>query len=207
MQSIAQLDSDHPRACGENAGGFTGADAINGSPPRMRGKLAEVSDLVFRSRITPAHAGKTFLSSDLHFSQADHPRACGENGRLLLFRLGLCGSPPRMRGKPLLCGASSPHIRITPAHAGKTLLPPTNNRYLTDHPRACGENLSSSTPNALISGSPPRMRGKQNTLTLKRFPCRITPAHAGKTSSANSRTRASSDHPRACGENLYRLFM
>ena len=59
MQSIAQLDSDHPRACGENLRICYFLPALVGSPPRMRGKLAEVSDLVFRSRITPAHAGKT----------------------------------------------------------------------------------------------------------------------------------------------------
>ena len=140
MQSIAQLDSDHPRACGENLRICYFLPALVGSPPRMRGKLAEVSDLVFRSRITPAHAGKTFLSSDLHFSQADHPRACGENPTGSHGGVHIYGSPPRMRGKPSSPNNSCPSSRITPAHAGKTHRFRGQQDKRTDHPRACGEN-------------------------------------------------------------------
>ena len=126
MQSIAQLDSDHPRACGENLRICYFLPALVGSPPRMRGKLAEVSDLVFRSRITPAHAGKTFLSSDLHFSQADHPRACGENSTNDFPERTAPGSPPRMRGKQIMLLWNQNLQRITPAHAGKTHANPAN---------------------------------------------------------------------------------
>ena len=51
--------ADHPRACGENkyAEILTNLDA--GSPPRMRGKLAQSRSRLSMRRITPAHAGKT----------------------------------------------------------------------------------------------------------------------------------------------------
>ena len=52
---------DHPRACGENRVFLVYLDHIQGSPPRMRGKLAYISILFIKSRITPAHAGKTFF--------------------------------------------------------------------------------------------------------------------------------------------------
>ena len=148
----------------------------------MRGKLAEVSDLVFRSRITPAHAGKTFLSSDLHFSQADHPRACGENRVSMSLRRTSIGSPPRMRGKQILIPKMTMDGRITPAHAGKTRAGFHHHLHSPDHPRACGENLICADCQISGCGSPPRMRGKR-----------------GKGVVRNCRNL---DHPRACGENI-----
>ena len=121
IKSFHFLSTDHPRACGENAGGFTGADAINGSPPRMRGKQVfyKESDLV--GRITPAHAGKTFGITKITGLESDHPRACGENASNAINSAVGFGSPPRMRGKPSHLLFSSRSRRITPAHAGKTL--------------------------------------------------------------------------------------
>ena len=52
---------------------------------------------------------------------------------------------------------------------------------MSDHPRACGENVS---------------------LTDEREgEVRITPAHAGKTATTSMALIRTSDHPRACGEN------
>ena len=53
--------SDHPRVCGENlfAGCVNRLDC--GSPPRMRGKPADVWGQILAKRITPAYAGKTNL--------------------------------------------------------------------------------------------------------------------------------------------------
>ena len=45
------------------------------------------------------------------------------------------------------------------------------------------------------------MRGKRNKLTVLRTALGITPAHAGKTFSGQSRKKQGWDHPRACGEN------
>ena len=67
-----------------------------------------------------------------------------------------------MRGKPTLNDGWNEYGRITPAHAGKTLLAIADVNGVEDHPRACGE----------------------NNLCYNRFNIviRITPAHAGKTS-------------------------
>ena len=160
IKSFHFLSTDHPRACGENAGGFTGADAINGSPPRMRGKQVfyKESDLV--GRITPAHAGKTFGITKITGLESDHPRACGENASNAINSAVGFGSPPRMRGKPSHLLFSSRSRRITPAHAGKTGGSVRSCLSISDHPRACGENFFIKRLTFFPGGSPPRMRGK-----------------------------------------------
>ena len=87
----------------------------------MRGKqvVDKVGDL--KERITPAHAGKTFMCTYRGITTTDHPRTCGENRTKSRLSKSYSGSPPHMRGK-LLCEVLSFHShRITPAHAGKTL--------------------------------------------------------------------------------------
>ena len=45
----------------------------------MRGKLVQNNVFISLIRITPAHAGKTFLLRLYKVITKDHPRACGEN--------------------------------------------------------------------------------------------------------------------------------
>ena len=52
------------------------------------------------------------------------------------------GSPPRMRGKLGEALFKLRVARITPAHAGKTSKLYHFFEMITDHPRACGENMS-----------------------------------------------------------------
>ena len=115
---------DHPRVCGEKHQTFDSAAFPTGSPPRMRGKVRNVIELVCANGITPAYAGKSLTLTVLASLSWDHPRVCGEKDltteRIHWFR----GSPPRMRGKG---GATSDiilHPGITPAYAGKSPLPP-----------------------------------------------------------------------------------
>ena len=51
---------DHPRGCGENITAPDELGNVLGSPPRMRGKLAQCAPETCENRITPADAGKTF---------------------------------------------------------------------------------------------------------------------------------------------------
>ena len=135
-----RIRADHPRACGENRTYLTKKQHAGGSPPRMRGKLIPPRKCLYKTRITPAHAGKTCAHDSAHAGVADHPRACGENSTSLVTQRLKAGSPPRMRGKPVGWGFSDLATRITPAHAGKTLQIIFTGLRLTDHPRACGEN-------------------------------------------------------------------
>ena len=85
----------------------------------MRGKAPQFyfSQIVYR--ITPAYAGKSFLSTSRAFCNQDHPRLCGEK-HLKCTRITLSGgSPPPMRGKDVFRGIDENNFRITPAYAGK----------------------------------------------------------------------------------------
>ena len=111
----------------------------------------------------------------------DHPRGCGENGVLLPLYMFYMGSPPRMRGKRLVCCAC---VDVN-----------------GDHPRGCGENRDASYHSPRIRGSPPRMRGKPRCKLSQPAYQRITPADAGKTDAVSVNSCMYRDHPRGCGEN------
>ena len=106
-----------------------------------------------------------------------------------------------MRGKHDRYGHAVAQRRIIPAHAGQTALSSSSLVNATDHPRACGANVSSQSAMARKSGSSPRMRGKQLPIAKMLAHVRIIPAHAGQTVGMVVFPRAQSDHPRACGAN------
>ena len=84
--------------------------------------------------------GKQDAGEPVPHTVLDHPRACGENIAGWEADMQAAGSPPRMRGKH---NTAAPHVyrvRITPAHAGKTLHCVPDVLRDADHPRACGEN-------------------------------------------------------------------
>ena len=64
----------------------------------MRGILQQLLFVNFDSGITPAHAGNTISATIFLRLLGDHPRACGEYQEKLLHKIGVVGSPPRMRG-------------------------------------------------------------------------------------------------------------
>ena len=70
-----------------------------GSPPRMRGKVAAWSSSCKKLGITPAYAGKRPPESDFAGHRWDHPRVCGEKTLCPGPYLKSKGSPPRVRGK------------------------------------------------------------------------------------------------------------
>ena len=126
--ATAKWHRDHPRVCGENRGSERIMHWATGSPPRMRGKQAEVDGMAVEYRITPAYAGKTSCHG-LHASdRRDHPRVCGENHGALRAGLYPEGSPPRMRGKRKEGKAMTKFEGITPAYAGKTASTPIESR-------------------------------------------------------------------------------
>ena len=112
---------DHPRVCGEKASPTRSPKTNTGSPPRMRGKGAQV-DLIFTStRITPAYAGKSTSPPLITVCKRDHPRVCGEKTNTWLLNSDTPGSPPRMRGKGATPRLGLGHVGITPAYAGKSV--------------------------------------------------------------------------------------
>ena len=110
------------------------------------------------------------------------------------------GSPPRVRGKGPEFVAVVLLAGITPAYAGKSAVKSLLCHRVGDHPRVCGEKFRLTSVTTPQRGSPPRMRGKELSVSAHCHICGITPAYAGKSEAVNGPGIAGKDHPRVCGE-------
>ena len=191
---------DHPRVCGEEVACECGNGYPLGSPPRMRGRVPFLFAVTVALGITPAYAGKSVSVIWLVSQPQDHPRVCGEEKEGAPGRVPPLGSPPRMRGKVMRCSICQRGSGITPAYAGKSLTIQKLSTLRRDHPRVCGEKSYSLAVLGAVSGSPPRMRGKENGINLPASNVGITPAYAGKSMYRTTETLCCRDHPRVCGE-------
>ena len=114
------MTRDHPRACGEKRLTAVVLTVSQGSPPRVRGKVASLCGRRKAVGITPARAGKRVHPPCLAPASRDHPRACGEKPGVRSPPGLKRGSPPRVRGKVAQKGAFDVRLGITPARAGKS---------------------------------------------------------------------------------------
>ena len=105
----------------------------------MRGKVQSSTEMLSDLWITPAHAGKSDYMTGACTAVVDHPRTCGEKFIQIFIHITLDGSPPHMRGKAFFRKNIHKHIRITPAHAGKSKIDQRSEPKFWDHPRTCGE--------------------------------------------------------------------
>ena len=112
----------HPRSRGENVNWVRTSHYTLGSSPLTRGKLAGQHPDHLRTRLIPAHAGKTRRRRPVRPSSPAHPRSRGENPRRRVRQA-------RLRG-------------LIPAHAGKTLVGEPLTEDGGAHPRSRGENFS-----------------------------------------------------------------
>ena len=146
----------------------------------MRGKVTSLSPSSVLYRITPACAGKSWSFRDERTRYKDHPRVCGEKRDRAGAGVSDLGSPPRVRGKGQALENVKSWDRITPACAGKRRCRRGKSSQYWDHPRVCGEKGVFIQNETLISGSPPRVRGKDTFFKRKISLSGITPACAGK---------------------------
>ena len=175
---------------------------ISGSSPLTRGKPLGDHHLHARTRLIPAHAGKTTWGSPPARPHQAHPRSRGENGELAATKHTLTGSSPLTRGKPSWDSAGVQRHGLIPAHAGKTLLGLRRCSATWAHPRSRGENNVSAPEMTVMMGSSPLTRGKPWLRSFRSVGGRLIPAHAGKTSTRRTRTSGPAAHPRSRGENL-----
>ena len=124
----------------------------------------------------------------------------GEKLRNISEDFVLRGSPPHGRGKvPRYLWPRIP-VRITPAWAGKRLVPQQLGGAERDHPRMGGEKPLFAAAAARGRGSPPHGRGKDMDTLQTVHDARITPAWAGKRWTVAGTVAARWDHPRMGGE-------
>ena len=112
-----------------------------------------------------------------------------------------------MRGTPLDAADLAYSGGIIPAYAGNTALPASSATASRDHPRVCGEHVTYLPDPMREEGSSPRMRGTlagQDTgLALPG----IIPAYAGNTLASPTMRIMRRDHPRVCGEHMWRSVL
>ena len=107
---------------GENAESEIVVLACIGTSPRARGKQINVGLVVNPVGNIPACAGKTaFLTTGVQWGQ-EHPRVRGENLDDWRQLVGIEGTSPRARGKPLLKAIARKQGRNISACAGKTVM-------------------------------------------------------------------------------------
>ena len=153
---------------------------------RRKNSILSMSEKMFcppqplRFWITPACAGKRCRSPAFRSMPWDHPRVCGEKKSAVEAWTVIWGSPPRVRGKDKPDEKKFTFGRITPACAGKRARPSPCRSQSRDHPRACGEKSIASQGPDLVTGSPPRVRGKGHPHHPDDLGIGITPAYAGK---------------------------
>ena len=129
----------HPRMRGEYTAIPFLVATVCGSPPRVRGIQESVDQKTGYYRFTPACAGNTMRSPVFYSAYPVHPRVCGEYGNAATKMRPLSGSPPRVRGIPILGKLLAHDLRFTPACAGNTFPGRWMPSVFRVHPRVCGE--------------------------------------------------------------------
>ena len=150
----------HPRSRGENPCPLSRRGRPHGSSPLTRGKHVPVWPRNFRSRLIPAHAGKTFSCVLTCCQHRAHPRSRGENDPAACRDALIDGSSPLTRGKRVRRMATRRPGGLIPAHAGKTRSRRDRYAYRAAHPRSRGENCDAVGHVVADGGSSPLTRGK-----------------------------------------------
>ena len=171
---------DHPRGCGEKPMDGETENGHEGSSPRVRGEDDAVVDGADVDGIIPAGAGRSSEELTISKPKWDHPRGCGEKQTEKVTGRRTPGSSPRVRGEAKACHRTTTLSGIIPAGAGRSWLAGLRPGRRGDHPRGCGEKLSSSDNRASSGGSSPRVRGEVGDFFGVLGEVGIIPAGAGR---------------------------
>ena len=201
VTAVSVFEWAHPRSRGENFRLRMRAPVQGGSSPLTRGKRRVRAGFSVVVGLIPAHAGKTRVRPAPRLPVGAHPRSRGENLKASYGSSIRPGSSPLTRGKHALSSPPHHHIRLIPAHAGKTPTRTCSTRTARAHPRSRGENVPSHRSHPAGAGSSPLTRGKPDGLQAAKPVVRLIPAHAGKTWRRRACWCPAPAHPRSRGEN------
>ena len=168
----------------------------------MRGTPSPIRSQKARAGIIPAYAGNTTIALTSTGGRRDHPRICGEHQFRGYVFTGSVGSSPHMRGTRITRCSTISNLGIIPAYAGNTRPAWKAGRPPRDHPRICGEHISSRGNVSTFLGSSPHMRGTRIRAHGYVDTAGIIPAYAGNTAVCNGSSAFNRDHPRICGEHF-----
>ena len=187
--------------CGEHRVGLECVFLEEGSSPHVRGALRLFRFPLDLTGIIPACAGSTIRLAGRSMCSRDHPRMCGEHQRGVRDPRTALGSSPHVRGARLERDENPSGSGIIPACAGSTDRVGAAGSLVGDHPRMCGEHISTVGCHDVKAGSSPHVRGARGLLLPRGIVLGIIPACAGSTSYLAAIFHLPRDHPRMCGEH------
>ena len=173
-------EGNHPRVRGEEFVQRLQDSSRQESPPRARGRVPIDIRTSRGYGITPACAGKSMIITTDFLMDLE--------------------SPPRARGRADTLSCVVLPSGITPACAGKSADDMARLKAARNHPRVRGEERSRYLRASSQWESPPRARGRVPALFVRGVLFGITPACAGKSTSAGRAPACLANHPRVRGE-------
>ena len=156
--------------------------ALLGSPPRVRSRRRRLARKGRAGGITSACAEQTYQLEVQNTIRGDHLRVCGADGVYIVSMVSHPGSPPRVRSRRGVLGATKGDFGITSACAEQTHFRAVTSCGGSDHLRVCGADASYAVYEDMQSGSPPRVRSRPCLRSRRIASTGITSACAEQTS-------------------------
>jgi len=195
------LSVEHPRVRGDDSASMASSSVGSGTPPRARGRHRITAGSWGWRGNTPACAGTTPRCGTGRCTPGEHPRVRGDDSTAPVSPTGSPGTPPRARGRPGPSGAGTGPGGNTPACAGTTGSGGCASPGRTEHPRVRGDDTRVTIAAPAPVGTPPRARGRLETVQHPQQRARNTPACAGTTPPRASPTASGAEHPRVRGDD------
>ncbi|SHG87522.1 hypothetical protein SAMN05444320_115101 [Streptoalloteichus hindustanus] len=189
----------HPRVRGADPPPLDPPLRLDGSSPRVRGRLDLDRAYATLRRLIPARAGPTMPPAEHEVPRWAHPRACGADVRVVAVREYEGGSSPRVRGRRLPQDRQGVVERLIPARAGPTGTAPAGSRPPRAHPRVRGADAGGQLSVLPTAGSSPRARGRRASAVSGVDVARLIPACAGPTRASGVAAGPARAHPRVRG--------
>ncbi len=200
--SFASHQAEDPRAGGDDAFIAESSTMVLGRSPRGRGRPPPRTPSPPPSGKIPARAGTTASVIGGLFGTAEDPRAGGDDARRSAGSAGHKGRSPRGRGRLRgIRGIRGTRGKI-PARAGTTSPSPGSASWLSEDPRAGGDDSARPSPNRQPRGRSPRGRGRLREPRGSHRPPGKIPARAGTTSDRKPIPRRRREDPRAGGDDF-----
>ena len=161
--------SEHPHVCGENHLQTKFLLFLQGTSPRVWGKLRDRFNWLGVLRNIPTCVGKTSRRTFSLTVLPEHPHVCGENQRQSSRCLPFPGTSPRVWGKHIILTFLCVFVRNIPTCVGKTSCRWTSQKQDSEHPHVCGENSGWRWSAGLQTWNIPTCVGKTILTQLSHF--------------------------------------
>ncbi len=114
----------------------------------------------YLKRIIPTRVGTSTITQTVYTRCGDHPHACGDKHKIIIFCFIKIGSSPRVWGQEELRSFRFIVYRIIPTRVGTSDTRTLCVEKLQDHPHACGDKHFNQSFFNAGKGSSPRVWGQ-----------------------------------------------